>query len=214
MKTPTFTNAPCKTACLYNAPSMHTVDLQCAFGVSGFRDSVGAPGDCNSWAFILIFSLFLCFFLPSFFVFFFSLSLSLSFSLFFFCSLALPLSNPEFWIRCRLARRARAELLPRSSRECSLQVLSRVLSEIGGLPTMLHNGNPLESLLPKGPFRTKNTTESELRYGEQIRYGRSKTLRRGLRSACFSRKRGRKTVRILKNYGGGKIVRIRAPYYF
>ena len=31
--------------------------------------------------------------------------------------------------------------------------------------------------------------ESEFRYGEQIRYGRSKTLRRGLRSACFSRKK-------------------------
>ena len=51
---------------------------------------------------------------------------------------------------------------------------------------------------PKGPFRTKNSTESEFRYGEQIRYGRSKTLRRGPRSACFPGKRGRKTVRILK----------------
>ena len=26
MKSPIFTNAPCKTACLYNAPSMHNVD--------------------------------------------------------------------------------------------------------------------------------------------------------------------------------------------
>ena len=26
IKSPIFTNAPCKTACLYNAPSMHTVD--------------------------------------------------------------------------------------------------------------------------------------------------------------------------------------------
>ena len=43
--------------------------------------------------------------------------------------------------------------------------------------------------LPKGPFRTKNSTESEFRYGHQIRYGRSKTLRRGLRSACSSRKK-------------------------
>ena len=71
-----------------------------------------------------------------------------------------------------------------------------------------------ETSQPKGPCRTKNTTESEFRYGEYIRYGRSKTLRRGLRSACFLGKRGRKTVRILKNYGGGKTVRIRAPYYF
>ena len=43
--------------------------------------------------------------------------------------------------------------------------------------------------IPKGPSRTKSTTESEFRYGEKIRYGRSKTLWRGLRSACFSRKR-------------------------
>ena len=27
IKSPDFYNAPCKTACLYNAPSMHTVDL-------------------------------------------------------------------------------------------------------------------------------------------------------------------------------------------
>ena len=70
-------------------------------------------------------------------------------------------------------------------------------------------------VVPKGPFRTKNSTESESRYGEQIRYGRRKTLRRGLRSACFSRKKRQENgVRILKNYGSGKIVRIRAPYYF
>ena len=42
-----------------------------------------------------------------------------------------------------------------------------------------------EPPFPKGPFRTQNSTESEFRYGEQIPYGRSKTLRRGLRSACF-----------------------------
>ena len=41
--------------------------------------------------------------------------------------------------------------------------------------------------LPKGPYHTKNTTERESRYGEKIRCGRSKTLRRGLRNACFSR---------------------------
>ena len=27
IKSPIFTNAPCQTACLYNAPSMHTVDV-------------------------------------------------------------------------------------------------------------------------------------------------------------------------------------------
>ena len=40
--------------------------------------------------------------------------------------------------------------------------------------------------MPKGPSRTKNTTESEFRYGEKIRCGNSKTLRTGLRDACFS----------------------------
>ena len=44
----------------------------------------------------------------------------------------------------------------------------------------------------KGPSRTKNTTESEFRYREQIRYGGSKTLLRGLRNACFCRHKSRK----------------------
>ena len=42
---------------------------------------------------------------------------------------------------------------------------------------------------PKGPSHTKTTMESESRYGEKIRYGRSKTLRRGLRHACFCRQK-------------------------
>ena len=42
---------------------------------------------------------------------------------------------------------------------------------------------------PKKPSRTKTTTESTSRYGEKIRYRRSKTLRRGLRNACFSRQK-------------------------
>ena len=40
---------------------------------------------------------------------------------------------------------------------------------------------------PKKTFRTKNATESESRCGERIRYGCSKTQRRGLRNACFPR---------------------------
>ena len=43
--------------------------------------------------------------------------------------------------------------------------------------------------MPKGPSRTKNTTESEFRYGEKIRYGCSKTPQRGLRNACFCRQK-------------------------
>ena len=27
MKSPIFTNTPCKSTCLYNAPSMHTVEI-------------------------------------------------------------------------------------------------------------------------------------------------------------------------------------------
>ena len=42
---------------------------------------------------------------------------------------------------------------------------------------------------PKGPSRTKNSTESEFRYGEKIRYGRNKTLQSGLRNACVSRQK-------------------------
>ena len=45
------------------------------------------------------------------------------------------------------------------------------------------------AVLPKGPSRTKNNTESELRCGKKIRYGRSKTLQNVLRNACFSRRR-------------------------
>ena len=45
-------------------------------------------------------------------------------------------------------------------------------------------------------------TDIAKRYGE------------GSEMLIFPGKRGRKTVRILKNYGSGKTVRIRAPYYF
>ena len=47
-------------------------------------------------------------------------------------------------------------------------------------------------LLPKGPFRTKNSTESKFTTARKIRYGSSKTLRRVLRSACFSRRKRQK----------------------
>ena len=33
IKSPIFTNAPCKTACLCNAPSMHTLDGKLIFGI-------------------------------------------------------------------------------------------------------------------------------------------------------------------------------------
>ena len=65
--------------------------------------------------------------------------------------------------------------------------------------------------MPKGPFRTKNGTESKFTTAREKRYGNSKTLRRVLRSAfSFLGKRGRKTVRIVKTtavakyYGFGR----------
>ena len=39
---------------------------------------------------------------------------------------------------------------------------------------------------PKGPSRTKNSTESKFATARKKSYGDSKTLRRVLRSACFS----------------------------
>ena len=60
--------------------------------------------------------------------------------------------------------------------------------------------------VPKGPFRTKNSTESKFTTAKKERYGNSKTLRRVLRSACFSTKK--------RKEGGSKILRIQAPYYF
>ena len=75
-----------------------------------------------------------------------------------------------------------------------LQLLTlSILDLITGLQIKIWP-NQLGSLLPpKGPSRIKNTTESAFRYGEKIRYGRSRTLRRGFRNACFLGKRGRKT---------------------
>ena len=45
------------------------------------------------------------------------------------------------------------------------------------------------SVTPKGPFRTKNSTESKFTTAREKRSGKSKTLRIVLRSACFSKKK-------------------------
>ena len=68
--------------------------------------------------------------------------------------------------------------------------------------------------LPKGPFRTKNSTESKFATARKNattiakRYGECPEL------LTFLGKRGRKTVRIAKKYGCSKILRNRVPYYF
>ena len=59
-------------------------------------------------------------------------------------------------------------------------------------------------MLRRVNFGTGNKfgTDVAKRYGE------------GSEVLVFLGRRGRETVQILKNYGGGKIVWIRAPYYF
>ena len=54
---------------------------------------------------------------------------------------------------------------------------------------------------PNGPFCTKNTTESKFRYGESIRYGGSKTLRRVPRNAYLTTEKGQETIQIIKVVG-------------
>ena len=50
VKSPIFTNAPCKTACLYNAPSMHTVErfLEVFRGFQRFSKTLSEPlSECH-----------------------------------------------------------------------------------------------------------------------------------------------------------------------
>ena len=68
--------------------------------------------------------------------------------------------------------------------------------------------------LPKRPSCTKNTTESEFRYEEKIRYRSSKMLQRGLRNACFSRQKRKENGTDSENYSGSNILQIRALTFF
>ena len=52
-------------------------------------------------------------------------------------------------------------------------------------PPSLCRQNPSTVEVPKGPSRTKNSTESKFATGRRNRYGDRKTLRRALRSAWF-----------------------------
>ena len=67
---------------------------------------------------------------------------------------------------------------------------------------------------PKGPFRTKNSTESKFTTARENATARAKRYGECSEVLAFLGERGRKTVQIVKNYGGSKILRIRAPYYF
>ena len=64
----------------------------------------------------------------------------------------------------------------------------KVTSKAQSPPSQCLLQNPFGAPSPKGPFRTKNSTESKFATARKKRYGNSKTLRRLLRSACFSRK--------------------------
>ena len=65
--------------------------------------------------------------------------------------------------------------------------------------------------LPKGPSRTKNSTESKVRGVNPLWWEQNGTesARKCLFFFFFWEKRGRKTVQRVKNYGGSKILRIR-----
>ena len=67
---------------------------------------------------------------------------------------------------------------------------------------------------PKDPSVLKMVRRAKFTTARKNATAIAKTLRIVLRSARFLGKRGRKTVRIVKHYGGSKILRIRAPYYF
>ena len=67
---------------------------------------------------------------------------------------------------------------------------------------------------PKDPSVLKIVRRVNFGMGSKFGTDVAKRYGEGSEVLVFLGKRGRKTVRILKNYGSGKIVRIRAPYYF
>ena len=69
-------------------------------------------------------------------------------------------------------------------------------------------------LYPKDPSVLKIVRRVIFGMGSKFGTDVGKRYGEGSEVLVFLGKRGRKTVRVLKNYGGGKIARIRAPYYF
>ena len=89
-----------------------------------------------------------------------------------------------------------------------INVRNTVHLEIQGKPIPL-----IRKSLPKGPSRTKNTTDSEFGTGRKFGTDAAKRYGDGSEMLVFPGKRGRKTAQKVKNYGKSKILRIRA-YYF
>ena len=78
---------------------------------------------------------------------------------------------------------------------------------------------PLKSLGKKGKklkIARNSLKRKKARKSKTARKRRlGKTLQRALRSACFPmEKRQENGVQTMKNYGGSRILRIRAPLYF
>ena len=71
-----------------------------------------------------------------------------------------------------------------------------------------------QTTLPKDPSVLKIVRRVNFGTGSKFGTDVAKRYGEGSEVLVFLGKRGRKTVRVLKHYGGGKIVRIRAPYYF
>ena len=65
--------------------------------------------------------------------------------------------------------------------------------------------------LPKGPSRTKSSTESKFGTGREICHSSSRTPRKVLGSALSLGRKGSKTAQMAKHYGSSKAIRIQAP---
>ena len=82
-------------------------------------------------------------------------------------------------------------------------------------------GNELETLncfclcaFPRDPPVLKILRRVNFGTGSIFGTGAAKRYREGSEMLVFLGRRGRKTLQKVKNYGGSKILRIRAPYYF
>ena len=110
------------------------------------------------------------------------------------------LSGPYRAMRAAMRCERRCVLNTQKAMRCNTKILAMCF-----LAAEIH---------PKGPSRTKNSSESKFSTGSKFATAVAKRYGECSEMLVFLGRRGRKTVRILKNYGGGKIVRIQGPYYF
>ena len=67
---------------------------------------------------------------------------------------------------------------------------------------------------PKDPPVLKIVRRVNFGTGRKFGTDVTKRYREGSEMLAFLSKRGKNTVQKVKNYGGSKVLRIRAPYYF